>query len=365
MYANMAAAAMAHARDRRANTHMATASTAPTTSRLHVIFILAVKPYSDSEGSSVEDAGTTASSHARQQELHFPPIRNGADYLVSVVDHLTKDNVGPRDLKYAVLHLQAGIEVLLKERLSREHWTLVFTDPGQATLRRFHEGDFESCTTKQAVQRLRSIVGCDITDDERSALIALAADRNALQHYGLTQNAHAVEARAGRVLDFLYRFIHTELINPTIGTPDESLSYELNLVVKGVRSIDAFVKQRMRRLRGDLKGHEPRTIDCPSCGQNALVLTAAQPNHRCFFCERVFRRAEVMRFILTRREQGLRRECPRCQNHALIDSLRVASEEALASVCFTCNCVIPEAAHDALAGDQAPAGAERQSFSAQ
>lgn len=291
----------------------------------------------------MEDAGTTASRDARRHELHFPPLRNGADYLVSVVDHLTKDDVGPRDLKYAVLHLQAAIEVLLKERLHREHWTLVFSDPGQANLRRFHEGDFESCTTRQAVQRLRSIVGCDITDDERSALIALASDRNALQHYGLTQNAHAVEARAGRVLDFLYRFIHTELINPTIGTEDERLSFELNLVSKGVRSIDAFVKQRMRRLRGDLKGHEPRTIDCPACGQNALVLAASQLQHRCLFCEKIYHRAEIMRFNLTRGERGFRRECPRCHDDALIDGIHVASETALAPVCFTCNCAIPEA----------------------
>ncbi|WP_328333394.1 hypothetical protein [Streptomyces sp. NBC_00455] len=290
----------------------------------------------------MEDAGT---NDARQHDLHFPPLLNGADYLVSVVEHLTKDAVGPRDLKYAVLHLQAAIEVLLKERLSREHWTLVFYDPGQASLRRFHEGDFESCTTKQAVQRLRSIVGCDITDDERNALIALATDRNALQHYGLTQNAHAVEARAGRVLDFLYRFIHVELINPTLGTEDQRLSVELNFVSKGVRSIDAFVKQRMRRLRGDLKGSEPRTIDCPACGQNALILAASRPPlpHRCLFCEKLYSRAEIMRFHLTRIEVRTRRACPRCQESALIDGLRVASETVSSPVCFTCNCVVPEA----------------------
>lgn len=300
----------------------------------------------------MEEAGTTVSSGARQHHLHFPPIHNGADYLVSVVDHLTKDDVRPRDLKYAVLHLQAAIEVLLKERLSREHWTLVFSDPGQASLRRFHEGDFESCTIKQAVQRLRSIAGCNITDDDRSALVALAADRNALQHYGLSQNTHAVEARAGRVLDFLYRFIHEELINPTIGTPDERLSYELNLVSRGVRSIDAFVKQRMRRLRGDLKGHEPRTIDCPACGQTALVLAASQPQHRCHFCEKIYHRAEIMRFNLTRGEGLLRTQCPRCQDQALIHGIRVASETTLAPVCFTCNCVVPEAG-SSLANDTA------------
>ena len=51
-------------------------------------------------------------------QLDFPPIRNGVDYLVSVVNSLHGDSeVGPREVKYAVLHLQAAAEVLLKARL--------------------------------------------------------------------------------------------------------------------------------------------------------------------------------------------------------------------------------------------------------
>jgi hypothetical protein len=51
--------------------------------------------------------------------VDFPPVTNGMDYLCSVVEHLT-GNPQPRDLKYAVLHLQAAAEVLLKARLARE-----------------------------------------------------------------------------------------------------------------------------------------------------------------------------------------------------------------------------------------------------
>ncbi|MEU1409794.1 hypothetical protein ABZ471_47740 [Streptomyces sp. NPDC005728] len=40
------------------------------------------------------------------------------DYLRSVVNHLDRDEPGPRDLKYGVLHLQAATEVLLKARLT-------------------------------------------------------------------------------------------------------------------------------------------------------------------------------------------------------------------------------------------------------
>ncbi|WP_261958315.1 hypothetical protein [Streptomyces nigrescens] len=61
----------------------------------------------------------------------------------------------PRDLKYAVLHLQAGTEVLLKARLRQAHWTLVLQDLS-AELRksrktpvseRFASGNFVSCAS--------------------------------------------------------------------------------------------------------------------------------------------------------------------------------------------------------------------------
>jgi hypothetical protein len=50
-----------------------------------------------------------------------------------VVSHLG-GTPSAQDLKYAVLHLQAAREVLLKVRLIREHWTLVFKNPDKATL---------------------------------------------------------------------------------------------------------------------------------------------------------------------------------------------------------------------------------------
>lgn len=68
-------------------------------------------------------------------EVFFPPVPNGLDYLVSVVEHLESgdERVSARDLKYAVLHLAAGAEVLLKAWLPLEHWSLVFKDPGHRT----------------------------------------------------------------------------------------------------------------------------------------------------------------------------------------------------------------------------------------
>lgn len=65
-----------------------------------------------------------------RSHMSHPPIFNGMDYLDSVVDHLPGEPK-PRDLKYAVLHLLAATEALLKARLLQEHWSLVFRDPGR------------------------------------------------------------------------------------------------------------------------------------------------------------------------------------------------------------------------------------------
>ncbi|MFJ5534146.1 hypothetical protein [Streptomyces sp. NPDC093261] len=75
-------------------------------------------------------------------EVYFPPVRNGLDYLVSVVEHLEAgtERVSARDLKYAVLHLAAGAEVLLKARLQLEHWSLVFSDPAKARRSELEDG---------------------------------------------------------------------------------------------------------------------------------------------------------------------------------------------------------------------------------
>lgn len=69
-------------------------------------------------------------------QIDFPPIRNGVDYLVSVIQHLDAESgTGPREIRYRVLHLHAAAEVLLKSRLLREPWSLV--ESGKAPLEAF------------------------------------------------------------------------------------------------------------------------------------------------------------------------------------------------------------------------------------
>ncbi|MFF3127733.1 hypothetical protein ACFVRD_36815 [Streptomyces sp. NPDC057908] len=258
-----------------------------------------------------------------QPVLDFPPVPNGIDYLRSVVKHLRPKTGGaPRDIKYAVLHLQAATEVLLKARLSRVHWSLIFKDPGKATAAKYADASFESCTTNAAVERLRNIAGIAISKKEADALDDLARDRNRLQHYGLTHNAQAVEARAATVLDFLVRFID-EHLEPEL-SESGPLYLEMGVVRHGLKDVQSFVTERMNRLRGnELKDAEGRTLRCPDCRQ--LAATVEGGWCICHFCGRGWLADELAYVLQTADHQDTPlAECPGCHAPTLTDDAEFA-----------------------------------------
>jgi hypothetical protein len=286
------------------------------------------------------------------EQLDFPPVRNGVDYLLSVVDHLYRDRVlqqgmpTPRDIKYAVLHLQAAAEVLLKARLLRDHWSLVFKDPGQASEGRFHEGDFESCGIDDTVRRLRQIAGLPITDQEQKALKDLARDRNALQHYGLTHNARAVEARAGQVLDFLVRFLDEVLLPGLTAGEEDAIGEDMARVREGLSGIQTYVTHRMNRLQGELKGERDRTLQCPECAQWTLVVTAN--DHRCRFCGLEMPNAHMLLLWYVRGHalNAVVGPCSRCEEPTLLSDVVLARDHTRVSFCFSCATVTDVASND-------------------
>ncbi|MFJ8982442.1 hypothetical protein [Streptomyces sp. NPDC102282] len=265
--------------------------------------------------------------------IDFPPVPNGIDYLRSVVEHLNPATGGsPRDIKYAVLHLQAAAEVLLKARLSREHWSLVFADPRTATSAEHANASFTSCTTKAAVERLRNIAGISISDKEREALEDLAADRNKLQHYGLTFNAKVIEARAATALDFLVRFID-EHLEPELAK-NGPLYLEMEVVRRGLKDIQSFVTKRMNRLRGnDLKDAEVRTLRCPDCQLMAML---AEPGLcRCCFCDKDWPAFDLADLLRTDEDPEPLYECPECHQQTLTDDAEFADGKPTL-FCTTC-----------------------------
>lgn len=232
--------------------------------------------------------------------LELPPVANGLDYLVSVVGHLGphEDDEVPNalHLKYAVLHLDAAAEVLLKARLEVDHWSLVIEKilPG-TTYAKYKTGDFKSVGTEEAMRRLRQMAELDIPKEGDTALAALGKLRNQLQHYGLVATPEEIEPVAAKVLDFLVAFLDDLLLPklpPVIRVRAEN---DMLVVRKGLLHIQGFVDERMSRLAAELEGLEDRTVQCTRCFQDTLVAGdgEAPATARCRFCRTAFTPEEI------------------------------------------------------------------------
>ncbi len=281
-------------------------------------------------------------------QVDFPPVQNGIDYLDTVADHLSSGQTSPRDLKYAVLHLQAAAEVLLKARLVQEHWSLVFKDPGTAKRDRFAAGDFDSCTTTKAIDRLRDIADISIGDKPAKSLAILAKWRNRLQHYGLTAPAPAVEVTAAQVLDFLVAFVHDELLPALPAAAAAEAAADLESVGTKVLGITSYMTARLKRLSEELKDDADRTVQCPVCDQWALVLGNSPIPLDCRFCHTTWPNSVLA--LEQYFEAGLLdanvQDCPACTQHTLVVEAvgTAAAPESARSVCFCCGVDFPVAA---------------------
>ncbi|MEU5193647.1 hypothetical protein AB0G86_06225 [Streptomyces scabiei] len=280
--------------------------------------------------------------------MDYPPIQNGMDYLRSVVGHLGREEPGPRDLKYGVLHLQAATEVLLKALLVSFDWRQVFTKPDEADQAAYEQGDFTSCKVEDAIKRLRAR-GVKISPEDKGNITHLAQQRNRLQHFGLTATVPAVEARAAQVLDFLIAFVGDHLRPGLTGAEAEHLEQEMRHVREALPRIRSYSAIIMDRIAPDLVGREWYTLRCPDCLKWALLAEGGEVN--CLFCEaRWDAEAFPLHYAVEVLEHSWRdyrktpggpaESCPECSAHAVIGEAYVAAgpEEAV-QYCFGCSTV--------------------------
>lgn len=274
-------------------------------------------------------------------DVSFPLLRNGLDFILSSLEHL-KDKPSERNLKYAVLHLSSGIELVFKERLRREHWTLVFEKPEDANKSAYESGDFKSVSTDDCLVRLASVCGIGLPERKRLALKRLKDKRNKAEHFSIVDTHDALTASAAEALVIVLDFIKAHL-KP--GDFDAEDAAHLGEIRGKLAEFRRFASDRMAEISKNLKAAKKAVAICVSCGMESSLLGDGA---KCLFCGHRIRTAkkaadEFLSGVLGEspyesEKEGMpwpRRECPSCDSDAMVDCRESAVRE-MRYVCFSC-----------------------------
>jgi hypothetical protein len=227
-------------------------------------------------------------------DFHFSLLENGLDFLISSLEHLTDASAYPktpletlrqapnqkRHLKYALLHLCSSIELIFKERLRQEHWSLVFKDIAKANRNAYDSGDFQSVTFQEAQDRLVSICEIEFTQKQLTDLRNLRDRRNKIEHFSAVDSLPAVQSGVSKMVSFLVDFVERAFDH-------ESLDEE-EALIGTVRSMlgncNSVVEHRWKEIQSEVD-EQYSSIECPTCQQKAL--SADGGTVKCLFCKYV------------------------------------------------------------------------------
>ena len=274
-------------------------------------------------------------------KIRFPLLSNGLDFILSAVEHLS-GIPSHRDHKYAILHLSSGIELVLKERLRREHWLLVAQNPGKLNIQAYKSGDFKSVSFDECVERIRNC-GVRIEDKAIHKLKSYRNDRNRIEHFDMEDTVEAIKSSTATVLNVVFDFIHTELDPSTLDRKDQNI---LEKIHQRIFELQSFVKARLQEIEPELRQARDDVFTCSQCFQDTAVIGEGL---KCLFCRytasgkdaaedyifRVLGQSKAIKDVYG--ESWPQHRCLNCDHETLVDLGASGSQPpSVQFFCFNC-----------------------------
>lgn len=85
--------------------------------------------------------------------------------------------------KFSTVHFAIAVELFLKARLMKEHWSLLVEKTDSADKNAFFSGKAKTINPQTAIQRLAKIAQDPVPEDARLAFQAIAEHRNRMVHF--------------------------------------------------------------------------------------------------------------------------------------------------------------------------------------
>ena len=242
------------------------------------------------------------------------------DFLVAAVSNLADDGP-PSELKFGLVNLFTGTEILLKARLELENWNLVFANVAEANRDNLKSGDFRSVGVQDAIGRLESECRVQVQVEHKQAIELVRKERNKITHIGHMGNPRQLRPVAAKTLAFSISFISEEL-EP------------------------GGVNERWREIRPILAASYSPIVQCPRCLEKSMTSDGGQS--KCEFCsvtEDGESGADLFAHnvldlhhyqVVTHGGEWPVHQCPECGRSAFVEGVEGTTLHSTRWVCFSC-----------------------------
>lgn len=240
----------------------------------------------------------------QQHEIFDSLTRNAFDFLERGIAEFDETP------KYSVIHFCAAIEMLLKARLMKEHWSLIVSKPDQAKLAKFIAGDFISVTLEETRARIRDVAGEDIGDDAYGSFRALANHRNKMVHFFHPEMDSDEKAKAQIVAEHCRSWFHLHRLLSRWNGYFHGFGSEIVRADSAMKAHRKYLNAKFKALNAELgaarmAGSTPRA--CSACGFKAAIpddLDDQIASLRCLVCDHTETQVEL--------------ECPQCGKSVMV-----------------------------------------------
>jgi hypothetical protein len=227
-------------------------------------------------------------------------LDNGIDYIFEAIKPINTVNKIPfalnptsKRLKYCVLNLYSGIELLLKEKLRQEHWSLIFHDINKATLTKLKNGDFASVSYEHLILRLKNIVEVEFNEEPIKNLKSL---RNKFEHFevdtSLSECQHIIAAALDEVIEFWGAYLKE--------SSEPQQKRKVKIIKRVAIEFDVYREHRLNKFKQIinkfLKDKDGLIVLCLDCSSLSFAVFKDDSKVcNCFVCNKKYNKYEYLK----------------------------------------------------------------------
>ena len=199
-------------------------------------------------------------------------LENAESFVAESISKAIAAEQDPRQWKFAILAAVQAIELILKEILRREHWTLVFQNIDKPKL---------TVSLDQAMERLRNIARVEFSKSDAATLASAVSLRNQVVHAEVSFEPNQVKAIVARLIQFAAHLFSTFLQKQLHEALDAHLW--LNATQLGALADELRATARARILQESVDAKY--LMDCWQCyGEGVFVASHESYMATCYVC---------------------------------------------------------------------------------